>query len=140
MTRQPSGNLPLLVMLGAAALAVILTHELIAGPMQIDDAVSKSVPDFTCRDLVVETSGGSWNRNSHIMHAALRMPQPCLADLRQRVESSPQYHGEQCNLVERCWVREDGETTYTFSFYPGYASFHYEKQQPGEERRSRASL
>jgi hypothetical protein len=61
------------------------------------------------------------------------LPQPCLADLRQRVASSPQYRVEQCNLVEQCWVRHDGEAIYTISFYPDYAGFHFEKRQPAGE-------
>jgi hypothetical protein len=133
MTRLPSGKLWLLAVLGTAALTVILSLEIIAGPMQIDEAVSKGVAGFDCRDLVVETPGGSWNRQSHIMRAALRMPQPCLADLRQRVASSPQYRVEQCKLVEQCWVRHDGEAIYTISFYPDYAGFHFEKRQPAGE-------
>jgi hypothetical protein len=101
--------------------------------MQINEAVSDGVDGFTCRDLLIETPGGSWNGRSHIMRAALRMPQPCLEDLRRRVEGSPQYHAEQCNLVEQCWVRHDGEAIYTISFYPDYASFHFEKRQPAGE-------
>lgn len=133
MTRFHPGELWLLAVLGVAGLAAIVSQELIAGPMQINEAVSRGVAGFTCRGLLVETPGGSWDRRSHVMRAALRMPQPCLADLRHRVASNPQYREEKCNLVERCWVCVDGETTYTFSFYPGYASFHYEKRQPAGE-------
>jgi hypothetical protein len=133
MLRLDANRSWLLAVLGLAVIVIILSHELVASPMQINEAVSEGVAGFKCRDLLVETPGGSWNSRSHIMRAALRMPQPCLADLRRRVESSPQYHAEQCNLVEQCWVRHNGEAIYTISFYPDYASFHFEKRQPAGE-------
>lgn len=116
----------LLTALGLVALAIILSHELVASPMLIKSAVSDGVDGFVCRDLFVETPGGSWSGGNHTMRAALTMPRSCLTDLRKRVEGSTQFHAEPCNLVEQCWVRVDGDATYTFTFYPEYVGFRFE--------------
>jgi hypothetical protein len=128
MTRLSPGQRWLLAILGSAALIVIVSHELIASPMLITSAVRDGVTGFACRDLLVDTPSGSWSRHSHIMRGALRMPRPCLADLRQHVQSSPEFHAEQCNVVEQCWTRTDAGRSYTFTFYPDYAAVHFESR------------
>lgn len=128
MARLPPGKRLLLAVLGSAALIVISSHELIASPMLITSAVSDGVAGFACRDLLVETPSGSWSRHSHIMRAALRMPRTCLDDLRQRVQVSSEFHLAQCDMVERCWSRVDREKIYTFTFYPDYVGFDFERR------------
>ena len=62
------------------------------------------------------------------MRAALWFPQQCMIDLQHRIRNNGLFRADHCNLVESCWVRESGQKTYTFTFYPAYVGFSFEER------------
>jgi hypothetical protein len=118
----------LLTVFGLTLAVIAISHELTASPKRIRGAVSEGVPGFQCSELSVEVPGGSWNRYSHVMRAALRLPQRCVTDLRNRIKSNPLFKVEHCNVVERCWTRRGKHSTYIFTFYPNYVGFRVEER------------
>jgi len=114
--------------MGFAIVVVVASHETIASPRLIKAAVTEAVPGYACPDIRVDNASGSWNAGNHIMRAALWLSQQCTIDLKRRIRTSPLFHADRCGLIERCWIRESGQETYTFTFHPAYVSFHFEKR------------
>ena len=114
-----------LAFFGLITLAVIGSHELIIGSDLQRSGIHDAVPGFSCRDLAVKPSSGSWSGAGHVMRSTLRMPDACLTNLKRLIRLDPRFHAGRCNAVQLCWSRSEGTTDYTFTFYDGYTTFRY---------------
>ena len=123
-----SSRLVLPAVLGFAAFAIIVSHELIASPGKIKDAVSEGVTDFDCPALSVQEPSGALYGHNHSMRAALWMPQSCIEDLQNRIRDSSMFVAESCSKVETCWIRQTAQRTYSFTFYPDHVGFRFEER------------
>ena len=109
----------------------------VAGGRAQSTAIGEAVPGFVCPGMQIDVAGGRWSSRGRSMASALVMPQACVVELKRRIRSDRSFSAQRCNLVEKCWQREDGTRTYTFSFYPDYTGFRFSEQSPTQPDNAR---